>query len=356
MVVDTGDITDWGSEPEATYVGVDRGCSACRTSTSAATTTRPSPRPRSPRSRNAVVLDNKVADGRRPAHRRHRRPALHPGQGDLTDRLRPVPAGRRAGVRGRLAAGRHRCASRRQPVDIALVHDPESAAALAGVCPMVLAGHTHEREVRMLPADARRSARAALHGRGLDRRRRAARPGGRGAARRWRCRCSTSTTRTTLQAYDDIQVGGTGQAQVTLNRTVVEQPAPRPARPRANASPGRRPRRPRRANWSSLRSSGLAPALRPRADLARPGVSRPGPCMSAAHTRSGVRTPECRLRDGAIPGDRQKPTRRAAGTRRRWPSAGARPQPQSQARKLSSASRGSARGRSWRRPGPWWPS
>ena len=38
-----------------------------------------------------------------------------------------------------------------QPVNIALVHDPASAGPLAGTCPLVLAGHTHARQVSKLP-------------------------------------------------------------------------------------------------------------------------------------------------------------------------------------------------------------
>src|SRR5690606_23019637 len=37
-----------------------------------------------------------------------------------------------------------------KPVDIALVHDPASAGPLSGLTPLVLAGHLHERQVRML--------------------------------------------------------------------------------------------------------------------------------------------------------------------------------------------------------------
>ena len=79
VVIDTGDITDWGSEPEASYVGsIGLLQEAVRL------------HPRQPRlgddrRRGGPPAERDRAGqldhhGRRADHRRHRRPALHPGQ------------------------------------------------------------------------------------------------------------------------------------------------------------------------------------------------------------------------------------------------------------------------------------
>ena len=192
-VVDTGDIVDWGSSAETTFVstigqlGVPyvyiRGNHDSAVTAAAVG---------SPAQRGGARRQDR--GGRGAADRRHRRPPLHAGQGDLTDRVGPVPAGDRAGVRGRLAPGRHgarvRAAGRHLPGARSRVGDR------AERCVPDRAGRAHARARGAdAAADARRSPEPA-HGRGLDRRRRAARARGRGAAPRWRCRCSTSTTST----------------------------------------------------------------------------------------------------------------------------------------------------------------
>jgi predicted MPP superfamily phosphohydrolase len=218
-VVDTGDITDWGSEPEATFVssigqlGVPyvyiRGNHDSALTKAAVKA-----------QRNAVVLDNTEATvaGLRMA-----------GIGDprFTPDKDTSPAGSgqsRQAIERVNAVGSELAATIResgQPADVCMVHDPESASALSGVCPLVLAGHTHQRAVRMLPQmpgapPSRLLVSGSTGGAGL-----------RGLEGEQPTPLSMSVLyfdpSRQLAAYDDIQVGGTGQAQVTLNRTVVRQ-------------------------------------------------------------------------------------------------------------------------------------
>jgi predicted MPP superfamily phosphohydrolase len=226
LVVDTGDITDWGSEPEASYVGaigalgvpyvfIRGNHDSARTAAAVA------------RQPNAVVLDNSVRDvaGLTIA-----------GIGDprFTPDKETSPAGsgqskqtieRVIGV-GEQLAGTIEGSGR--AVDVALVHDPASAGALAGVCPLVLAGHIHHREVRTLEhSDGGMTTRLLVEGstggaglRGLE--------GDKPLPLELSVLYFDDTH--ALQAYDDIQVGGTGQSQVTLERHVIDKPAqPEPA-------------------------------------------------------------------------------------------------------------------------------
>lgn len=219
-VIDTGDIVDWGSSAEAAYVSSIRQLGVPyiyirgnhdSAVTQAAVRAQP----------NAVVLDNTVATvaGLRVA-----------GIGDprfTPDKeTSPAGSGRSRQVIEQVNAVGSRLAdtirASGQPVDICLVHDPESAPPLSGVCPTVLAGHTHERAVRILPElPGQPPSRLMIEGstggaglRGLE---------GEDPHPLAMSVLYFDDTRA-LQAYDDIQVGGTGQAQVTLNRTVVEQP------------------------------------------------------------------------------------------------------------------------------------
>jgi predicted phosphodiesterase len=243
LVIDTGDITDWGSEPEASYVAsiaalkvpyvFIRGNHDSRL-TAAAVARQP----------NAIVLDNSTAtvDG-----------LVIAGIGD--PRFTPDksaagndPAAADATRELVLDSGRRLAATMAQlyrPPDVALVHDPVSAVPLAGHCPVVLAGHTHKRDVRRL--DTEDAADGANDG-GND-------GGASPPAPRTLLMVEGSTggaglrglekteplplalsilyfdSSHELQAYDDISVGGTGQTEVTLQRHIVrpddgERPSP----------------------------------------------------------------------------------------------------------------------------------
>jgi predicted MPP superfamily phosphohydrolase len=218
VVVDTGDITDWGSEPEASYVAsisllkvpyvyIRGNHDSAATAAAVA------------QQSNAVVLDNKVATVAG---------LTFAGIGDprFTPDKETSPAGsgnskqtaeRMIGSGEQLAAT-IKAADR--PVDIGLVHDPASAVTLTGTCPLVLAGHTHKREVSMLAPvpggmPTRLMVEGSTGGAGL-----------RGLEDEEPLPLAMSVLyfdeNKVLQAYDDIQVGGTGQAQVTLERKVIK--------------------------------------------------------------------------------------------------------------------------------------
>jgi hypothetical protein len=106
-----------------------------------------------------------------------------------------------------------------KPVDVAMVHDPEMAGPLSGTCPLVLAGHRHQREVSVLPAvpgggPTRLMIEGSTGGAGL-----------RGLEGEEPTPLTLSVLyfdeNRTLKAYDDIRLGGTGQSQVTLERKVI---------------------------------------------------------------------------------------------------------------------------------------
>lgn len=221
VVIDTGDLTDWGSEPEASYVGsigllkkpyvYIRG-NHDSPRTAAAVAQQP----------NAVVLNNSTTTvaGLTIA-----------GIGDprFTPDKETSPAG--SGLTSAVAdqvigAGEQLAATvEKSPrkVDVALVHDPASAGPLSGTCPLVLSGHTHARQVSKLPqAPGEQPTTLMVEGS----------TGGAGL-RGLEGEKPTPLAMTVLyfdqqkllQAYDEITVGGTGQSQVNLERHVIRDPA-----------------------------------------------------------------------------------------------------------------------------------
>jgi len=226
IVIDTGDITDWGSEPEASYVasiarlGVPyvfvRGNHDSSLTAEAVA-----------RQPNARVLDNAVTevagltiagigDPRFTPDKTEQPPARR-DSGDVQDLLASSGAKLAETIASRPAGSR--------PVDIAAVHDPSSAGPLAGVVPLVLAGHLHERAARDLaptgPSPRVPRTQLLVEGstggaglRGLED----------GGAVPLQLSVLYLGPDRLLQAYDEISVGGTGQAEVTLQRRLV-QPA-----------------------------------------------------------------------------------------------------------------------------------
>ncbi|RKN49419.1 metallophosphoesterase [Micromonospora endolithica] len=227
VVIDTGDITDWGSEPEASYVGsigllrkpyvyIRGNHDSGRTAAAVA------------RQPNAIVLDNTtvsvagltiagIGDPRFTPDK-----STSPAGSGLTQET----ADQLIGVGNQLTST---VRSSPRPVNIALVHDPASAGPLAGTVPLVLAGHTHKREVSKLPQEPGQTptllmVQGSTGGAGL-----------RGLEGEEPTPLTMSVLYfdqdKLLQAYDDITVGGTGQAQVNLERHVVEDPKAGPPAP-----------------------------------------------------------------------------------------------------------------------------
>ena len=251
-VIDTGDIVDWGSSAETTYVNnisqiqvpyvYVRG-NHDSTAIQAAVARQP----------NAKVLDNTVVtiNGLTIA-----------GIGDpeFTPDKSETPVGQEAGDLGLsplLTAGDRLAATvRTSPtrVGVALVHDPAMAPPLAGTVPLVLSGHRHQRAVSTLPAwepavpSGAPSAPASGSPAPAASPPAAAQPspsGLNGAAEETMLMVQGSTgaaglrglegeeptplqlsvlyfdENQALKAYDDIQLGGTGESNVEVQRKVV---------------------------------------------------------------------------------------------------------------------------------------
>jgi predicted MPP superfamily phosphohydrolase len=252
-VIDTGDLVDWGTGPETGYPGSissipvpyifvrgNHDSSAIQAAVS--------------REHNAVVLDNKVTtvDGLTIA-----------GIGDpefTPDKSETPPPADGQPVPSPLTDAGQQLAdtvkASKKPVDIALVHDPAMAQPLSGEVPLVLAGHLHHREVSILPApvppapDPSASASAPSSAPASP-----ATADGAGAAQQppmqTRLMVEGSTggaglrglegeeptplslsvlyfdEKHQLKAYDDIQLGGTGESNVEMQRNVIgAQPDP----------------------------------------------------------------------------------------------------------------------------------
>ncbi len=237
VVVDTGDVTDWGTEQEGAfyvssiasldvpYVFIrgnhDSGLIAAAVA----------------RAPNAIVLENQV---------RTVQGITLAGIGDprFTPDKETSPAGSGeseqtaaevVGAGSRLASTVRDAGQR---VDVALVHDPRTAGPLAGQVPIVLAGHTHRREVHDLtvpgapPTDPKSllMIEGSTGGAGL-----------RGLEPADPLPLALSVLyfndQRTLEAYDDISVGGTGKAEVNLSRHLVNQPVEPKSEPTPSATP-----------------------------------------------------------------------------------------------------------------------
>jgi predicted MPP superfamily phosphohydrolase len=225
VVVDTGDINDWGSEMEKSYadsiallkvpyIYVRGNHDSARTSAEVASQP------------NAIVLENGITTVKGLTFAGIGDPRFTPDKQTraddplLTDKtLDQVKV-----VGDKLATT---IDSQSQHVDIAMVHDPLSAVPLAGHSPIILAGHTHARAVSTIVPEPASTAKGSslLMVQGST--------GGAGlrglesgtplplAMSVLYFSAPDSAGGPSLQAYDDIHVGGTGVAQVFLERKVA---------------------------------------------------------------------------------------------------------------------------------------
>lgn len=102
-------------------------------------------------------------------------------------------------------------------IDIAVVHDPTAVRELDGLVPLLLAGHTHQRSTELLEHGSRLFVQGSTGGAGLR---------GIETEEPTPITCSilyfdTATKR--LQAWDDITIGGLGQAFATINRHLADE-------------------------------------------------------------------------------------------------------------------------------------
>ncbi|MGY1740798.1 MULTISPECIES: metallophosphoesterase family protein [unclassified Blastococcus] len=204
-VLDTGDITDWGSEPEnqaissigrlgVPYVYI-RGNHDSAT-TAALVASQP----------NAVVLDDSATTV-----------AGLTVVGAPDPRFTPDPANDVGGES--LEASGEQLAEvagdQPEPPAVAMVHDPQQAPPLDGVVPLVLAGHTHDRDVSTLDGGTRLMVEGSTGGAGLR-----ALQGDYPEPLTCTVLYLDATTGE-LTAYDEITLGGLGETEVTIQRTLV---------------------------------------------------------------------------------------------------------------------------------------
>ncbi|GAA2603479.1 metallophosphoesterase [Dactylosporangium fulvum] len=261
VIVDTGDINDWGSEPEASYVNeisrlripylYIRG-NHDSTVTAAAVARQP----------NAIVLDNSITTVKGLTFAGIGDPRFTPDKStDTTDNQQHE----QVITSGELLAEKIRSGDK--PVDVALVHDPVAAQPLAGVCPLVLAGHKHQRSITRLDAPApvavaapspsvSASASASASASPQPPKQPTERTllmvegstggaGLRGLESEKPLPLALSILYfdedRRLSAYDDIQVGGTGLTEVALQRHIVPEDMKAQATPSPTAPPATSP-------------------------------------------------------------------------------------------------------------------
>jgi predicted MPP superfamily phosphohydrolase len=225
LIVDTGDIVDWGSTQEDAYfahihtfkipyVYIRGNHDSAATAAAVA-------------KQGAIVLENQVrtVDGitfagigdPRFTPDKETEPANpkdpEPKNKDVTDSGQTL-----ADTIDSYDATRQATGNTVNPlVDVAMVHDPLAAGPLDGHVPLVLAGHLHKREVQQLSDDTLLMVQGSTGGAGL-----------RGLQQKTPTPLDLSVLyfdpQHKLQAYDDISVGGTGRSEVTLQRHIVAKP------------------------------------------------------------------------------------------------------------------------------------
>ncbi|WP_344126650.1 metallophosphoesterase [Luedemannella flava] len=217
VVVDTGDLTDWGSEPEASFVAAIgdlnvpyvyvRGNHDSSTTQAAVA-----------RQKNAVVLDNKVATVAGLTFAGIGDPRFTPDKNNV-ESPDPNDPYEQAGLQVTGAQLAATIADSPERVDIALIHDPAGAGPLAGQVPLVLAGHRHHREISTEPGPVGATypqttimVEGSTGGAGL-----------RGLDSGSPLPLELSVLYLggndhRLQAYDEISVGGAGLTEVQLER------------------------------------------------------------------------------------------------------------------------------------------
>jgi predicted phosphodiesterase len=228
-VVDTGDIVDWGSSAEGTYVSAIAGVKVpyvyVRGNHDSAAI-----QAAIARQRNAIVLDNTITTVSGVTIAGIGDPQFTP---DKSTPAAPAGADSPLPASGAKLASTIRASGER--VDIAMVHDPAMAPPLSGVVPLVLAGHLHKREVSMLPppdaADGAASPDPSPVPTGVAMPTRLMVEGSTGGAGLRGLENEKPTPLTlsvlyfdethTLKAYDDIQLGGTGESNVEMQRKVI---------------------------------------------------------------------------------------------------------------------------------------
>ncbi|MFL6056188.1 MAG: metallophosphoesterase [Actinoallomurus sp.] len=238
VVIDTGDLTDHGTKAEDKFAGsisklkvpyvFIRGNHDSTENEKAVR-----------RQRNAVVLDDQIADVGGLRIFGTPDPRFTPDKttrGDQVNAPQMLAYGQTA-VQKLHALGKN--------PDIVLAHDPNEGAAFDGTAPLVLSGHTHQRSTRLLQSGTRLFVQGSTGGAGL-----------RGLEHEQPTPIEMSVlyfnqTSHRLQGWDDIRLGGLGLTSAQIERTLEPKPdrpiTPPPAQtpsgtpltPSPSASPSR---------------------------------------------------------------------------------------------------------------------
>ncbi|MET8575412.1 metallophosphoesterase [Streptomyces sp. NPDC005012] len=148
------------------------------------------------------------------------------------DRSRPrggKAAAERAGVQLAAEIRDHRRAG--EPVDVAVVHDPQAARKVDGVVPLVLSGHVHQQKTKLLKLGTRLRIEGSTGGGGL-RALEGEEPDPIEASVLYLDRDSRR-----LQAWDEIRLGGLGLTTAEVSRHLVEENQPGGGSPSPSGSP-----------------------------------------------------------------------------------------------------------------------
>lgn len=264
VVVDSGDITTWGTEVEAgtlswigrlgvPYVFVRGNHDSRRTEALIGSLP------------NGIVLDGGVTEvaglrlagigdpvftpegGRRvpPAVLGSPRPSATspaPAAGSATVPPPPPDLQVRAGTRLAEAISAWNGTRADTPVDIAVVHEPYAVPPLLGTVPLVLTGHFHSRDITRDEATGTLVMRqGSTGGAGISADFQAVGEGKALPLEATLLYVARSGSRAgQVVAYDEVTVGGFGTASASVERTVVRQPEPAPS-PSAPDSPSPEP-------------------------------------------------------------------------------------------------------------------
>lgn len=217
VVVDTGDINDWGTTFEAQFVerigDLDVPYVFIRGNHDSAATARAvAAQP------NAIVLDDEVATVAGLTFWGKGDPRFTPDKSSdgSGDDEREVAEDEAPVVAEELEAATD---SDDGPVDVALIHDPTVAGDLGGIVPLVLAGHRHEADEIDLGDDTLLLVEGSTGGAGL-----------RSLQKDDPVPLSASvlyfdTDTDLLEALDRIVVGGVNQADVSIQRQIFTDPS-----------------------------------------------------------------------------------------------------------------------------------
>jgi len=122
-----------------------------------------------------------------------------------------------------LASTAQRIASAGEPVDMVVIHDGDAASEIDGSVPLVLSGHHHERTQVRLPGGTVQFEQGTTGGSGLRALQRNGKPKSITASVLYIDRETRS-----LQAWDDITLGGLGLVSATIERRILAEQLPEP--------------------------------------------------------------------------------------------------------------------------------